>query len=47
VLGADELVNQLVNFGSERYDDLADALSLGVNQAIETYNHMPQIRVLG
>jgi len=46
-IGADELVNQLINFGSERYDDLADALSLGVNQAIETYNHMPQIRVLG
>lgn len=45
--GAEELVNQLINFGSERYDDLADALSLGVNQAIETYNHMPQIRILG
>lgn len=45
--GAEELINQLINFGSERYDDLADALSLGVNEAIQNYNHMPQIRVLG
>lgn len=39
--GASELINQLVNFGSERYDDLADALSMGVNQAINTYNYLP------
>lgn len=38
--GAEELANQLINFGSERYDDLADALSLGVNQATTDYSNV-------
>ena len=41
--GAEELINQLINFGSDRYDDLADALSMGVNQATEEYYHIPRI----
>ena len=33
--GAEDLINQLVNFGIERYDDLADAFSLLIIKALE------------
>lgn len=33
--GAEDLINQLINFGVERYDDLADAFSLLVLKALE------------
>ncbi len=33
--GAEDLINQLVNFGIERHDDLADAFSLLVLKALE------------
>lgn len=33
--GAENLLNQLVNFGIERYDDLADAFSLLIIKALE------------
>jgi len=33
-VGAEELVNQLVNFGPGEHDDLCDAFSLAVNYAI-------------
>ncbi len=33
--GAEDLINQLVNFGIERHDDLADAFSLLVIKALE------------
>lgn len=34
--GAEVLIDQIVNFGVEKYDDLADAFSLVVNKIIET-----------
>lgn len=34
--GAEELIDQLVNFGVEKHDDLADAFSLVINKIIET-----------
>jgi phage terminase large subunit-like protein len=33
--GADLLIDQIVNFGSERHDDIADAFSIAVNKLIE------------
>ena len=33
--GAEDLINQLTNFGIEKYDDLADAFSLLVLKALE------------
>jgi len=33
--GAEDLINQLVNFGIEKYDDLADAFSLLIIKALE------------
>lgn len=33
--GAEDLINQLVNFGIERYDDLADAFSLLIIKGLE------------
>jgi hypothetical protein len=35
-----ELVNQLVNFGVERYDDLVDAFTMMVNQVFGTKNSL-------
>jgi phage terminase large subunit-like protein len=32
--GAEELIAQLIGFGVEKHDDLADAFSLAVNQFI-------------
>lgn len=34
--GAEILIDQIVNFGVEKYDDLADAFSLVINKIIET-----------
>lgn len=39
--GAEELIQQLIGFGSEKYDDLADAFSLVANQFIITANKPP------
>lgn len=36
--GSAELVNQLVNFGVERYDDLVDAFTMMVNEVFGTNN---------
>lgn len=36
--GAEDLVTQLVYFGSERFDDLCDAFSIGFNYAMDTKN---------
>jgi hypothetical protein len=33
--GAEDLINQLVNFGIEKHDDLADAFSLLIIKALE------------
>jgi len=38
--GSSELVNQLVNFGVERYDDLVDAFTMMVNQVFGTKNNL-------
>jgi len=35
-VGCDELINQLVNFGAEKHDDLADAFSMVINKALVT-----------
>lgn len=34
--GAEELIDQIVNFGVEKHDDLVDAFSLVINKIIET-----------
>ena len=36
--GSNELIQQLINFGVERYDDLADAFAMMVNQVFATSN---------
>ncbi len=33
--GAEQLINQIVNFGVEKHDDLADALSILILDFIE------------
>lgn len=42
--GAEILINQLLNFGVEKYDDLADAFSLLVIKIIEINSKQPHIR---
>lgn len=44
--GCEELLRQLVNFGSERHDDLADAFTLVAHRAITEDQPMPRIIVL-
>ncbi|MCC7004810.1 hypothetical protein IT397_02750 [Candidatus Nomurabacteria bacterium] len=41
--GAEELINQIVNFGVEKHDDLADAFSLVVNNVIQSPPRVPRI----
>lgn len=41
--GAEELINQVVHFGVEKYDDLADAFSILVLSTIEDPPIMPRI----
>ncbi|MCX6740935.1 MAG: hypothetical protein NTY61_00855 [Candidatus Parcubacteria bacterium] len=38
--GAEELINQLVNFGFQRYDDLADAFAMLILETIEQTKYM-------
>jgi hypothetical protein len=45
--GAEDLINQLVNFGIERHDDLADAFSLLVLKALEERQTSLGICVIG
>jgi predicted phage terminase large subunit-like protein len=45
--GADELIEQLVGFGKEKHDDLADAFSMLINKTIERNRFMPGILVAG
>jgi predicted phage terminase large subunit-like protein len=40
--GAEELIDQIVNFGVEKHDDLADAFSLVINKIIETDQFCPK-----
>ncbi len=44
--GCEDLITQLVGFGKERYDDLADAFSLLVSQAVLKNYHPPRIMIL-
>lgn len=41
--GAEDLINQLVNFGIEKHDDLADALNIVASQAIEDNMDSPKV----
>lgn len=41
--GAEELINQIVNFGVEKYDDLADAFSILILNCIEQPTVTPRI----
>ncbi|MFA5030371.1 MAG: hypothetical protein WC495_02165 [Patescibacteria group bacterium] len=46
--GAEQLITQLVHFGIERYDDLADALSLLISSVMERKKELvplPQIKI--
>lgn len=46
--GAEDLIEQLVGFGVERYDDLVDAFTLLVLRLLQDMNHAePSIRWLG
>ena len=38
VIGAEDLINQTLYFGTERYDDTVDALTLAVNKLIKDEN---------
>ncbi len=38
ITGAEELINQLLYFGTERYDDAVDALTLAINKLIKDEN---------
>ncbi len=38
IKGVEELINQLLYFGTERYDDLVDALTLAINKIIREEN---------
>ena len=45
--GAEKLVDQLVNFGSSRHDDLADALAMAIQATIEMNKEMePEIWII-
>jgi predicted phage terminase large subunit-like protein len=46
VTGCDALVNQLVGFGSERYDDLADALAILLLPILELQGHRSNLDIL-
>ncbi len=39
--GNEALINQIINFGSERYDDLVDAFTLLINKIMSDNNHKP------
>ena len=41
--GAEQLINQIVHFGVEKHDDLADAFSSLVLSIIEDPPHVPRI----
>lgn len=41
--GAEDLLDQLLNFGTERYDDLADAFSIAVPKVLAEGNKRPVI----
>jgi predicted phage terminase large subunit-like protein len=45
--GAEELINQIVHFGVEKHDDLADAFSTLIQNVIEKPPAVPRIYVLG
>lgn len=45
--GADELIQQLVGFGIEKHDDLADALAILVLQTLREPPGRPEIIILG
>jgi predicted phage terminase large subunit-like protein len=40
-VGADDLIQQLVGFGTEKHDDLVDAFTLCINHILETYLNKP------
>ncbi len=45
--GAEKLVDQLVNFGSSRHDDLADALAMAIQATVEMKKEMePEIWII-
>jgi len=43
--GADDLIQQLVGFGTEKHDDLVDAFTLCINHILETYLNKPFIGI--
>ncbi len=44
--GCEELINQIVNFGVEKHDDLADSFSMTVSSLFENPPRVPRIWVL-
>jgi len=45
--GCEELINQIVHFGVEKHDDLADALSILVIGVVEKPPRVPRVWILG
>ncbi len=41
--GAEALINQIVHFGVEKHDDMADAFSIVVHNAVEDPPSVPRI----
>jgi len=46
VIGMEELINQMLYFGTERYDDAVDALTLAVNKLIKDENKPDSIPIM-
>jgi predicted phage terminase large subunit-like protein len=40
--GCEDLINELLNFGMERHDDLADAFAMLLTHFIDEHAHEPQ-----
>lgn len=45
--GAEDLINQIIHFGVEKHDDLADAFSIVINNIISDPPKIPRIYYLG
>jgi predicted phage terminase large subunit-like protein len=46
ITGVEELINQILYFGTERYDDTVDALTLAVNKLIKDENQPSSIPIM-
>ena len=45
--GAENLINQIINFGIEKHDDLVDAFTLLVSEVIKDKTPTPRLTIFG